>query len=197
MPSLPNSVAGQDPVTVTGSWQRHLPPRYFPQAMQGRASYSRWGRARGFPVLYLGRPLDSVVVEAYRHLVDPVDDPTIVDHLAPRGLVTARVSVTEILDLRTASTRVACGLTLAQLQSGTEDSAAYRACQEIAAAAHQQGFHGLVAPAATQLGETLALFSDRLPANEAPVITAEELWDRLPRDPRAEGRHLRAVPHPG
>ncbi len=80
--SLANSIAGQDPVSVRGSWQRHLPARYLPQAMEGRASYSRWGRARGFPVLYLGRPADSVVVEAYRHLVDPVDDPTILDHLA-------------------------------------------------------------------------------------------------------------------
>lgn len=191
--SLANSIAGQDPVSVRGSWQRHLPARYLPQAMEGRASYSRWGRARGFPVLYLGRPADSVVVEAYRHLVDPVDDPTILDHLAPRALVTAQVSVTEILDLRTSAARVELGLTVAQLRSATDDRRAYEACQEVAAAAHQQGLHGLIAPAATTLGETLALFADRLPAGEVPVITAEQLWDRLPSDPRARRPSLRVV----
>lgn len=194
MPSLSNSIAAQDPVKVTGSWQRHLPAQFLPQALEGRASYSRWGRPRGFPLVYLGRPGDSVVVEAYRHLVDPVDDPQILDHLVPRVLVTVQVSVTTILDLRTAAARVDLGLTVSQLVSGTEDRPAYQACQEVAAAAHQQGFHGLVAPAATDMGETLALFTDRLPASETPVVTDELLWERLPGDPRGRHRHLRAVP---
>src|SRR5680860_1875470 len=100
MTSLANAIAGQEPVTITGSWQRHLPARVLDRAMEGRHAYSRWGRDPGFPVLYLGRPGDSVVVEAYRHLVDPVEDPDIAKHLAPRVLVTAEVSVTEVLDLR-------------------------------------------------------------------------------------------------
>lgn len=194
MDSLANSIAGQDPAPVKGSWQRHLPARFLVRAMGGRTGYSRWGRDIGFPILYLGRPTDSVVVEAYRHLVDPVDDPTIRDHLAPRALVTADVAVTEILDLRTSKARMELGLTLAQIQSATHDRAAYGACQEVASAAHQQGFHGLVTPAATGLGETLALFSDRLPAHEIPVVTIEALWDRLPDDPRVRTRHLRVVP---
>jgi hypothetical protein len=194
MDSLANSIAGQDPAPVKGTWQRHLPARFLVRAMEGRTGYSRWGRGLGFPILYLGRPTDSVVVEAYRHLVDPVDDPTIRDHLAPRALVTADVAVTEILDLRTSKARMELGLTLAQIQSATHDRAAYGACQEVASAAHQQGFHGLVAPAATGLGETLALFSDRLPAHEIPVVTIEALWDRLPDDPRVRTRHLRVVP---
>jgi hypothetical protein len=32
----------------------------------------RWGTRDGFPVLYLGRPVDSVIVGAYRHQVDPI-----------------------------------------------------------------------------------------------------------------------------
>jgi hypothetical protein len=189
MSSLANAVAGQDPVTITGSWLRHLPARFRDRATEGRAAYSRWGRDPGFPILYLGRPADSVVVEAYRHLVDPVEDPDIRNHLAPRVLVTAEVTVTEILDLRRATSRMELGLTLSQIQSATDDRAAYSACQEVAAAAHQQGFHGIVAPAATELGETLALFSSRLPAHEVPVITEEVFWDQLPDDPR-----LRAKP---
>ena len=192
MDALANAIAGQEPVRVTGSWQRHLPARYRDRAMDGHQTYSRWGRPQGFPVLYLGRPEDSVVVEAYRHLVDPVENPELIDHLAPRALVTAEVNVTEILDLRSAKARMELGLTLSQMRSSTDDRAAYASCQEVAAAAHQQGFHGLVAPAATEVGETLALFSARLPDHEIPVVISEAHWDRLPDDPRAQ-RRLRIV----
>jgi hypothetical protein len=135
----------------------------------------------------------SVIVEAYRHLVDPVEDPAIREHLAPRVLVTATVDVSDILDLRTSRTRVELGLTMQQIQSATHDRAAYEACREVAAAAHQQGFRGLVAPAATGLGETLALFSDRLSASAIPVVTDEEFWEQLPDDPRVTRTSLRVV----
>ena len=125
MDSLANAVAGQDPVTIAGSWQRHLPVRFRDRALEGRAAYSRWGRDTGFPVLYLGRPTESVTVEAYRHLVDPVEDPAILDNLAPRVLVTADVNVSEILDLRTARARVELRLSLSQIRSPTHDRAAY------------------------------------------------------------------------
>ena len=39
------------------------------------------------------------------------------------------------------------------LTSATNDQVAYAKCQEVAATAHQLGFHGLVAPAATRRGE--------------------------------------------
>lgn len=193
MPSLANAVAGQDPVSVTGSWQRHLPAGHLPRALEGRATYSRWGRERGFPLLYLGRPGDSVVVEAYRHLIDPVEDEQLRLHLAPRVLITAEVNVTEILDLRQSRARVEIGLSMSQIQSATSDRDAYDACQEVAAAAHQQGFHGLIAPAATEMGETLALFTSRLPAVELPVLTGEVFWDGIPDDPRVIRSHLRVV----
>lgn len=157
-------------------------------------AYSRWGRDPGFPVLYLGRPGASVVVEAYRHLIDPVeDDPELRNQLAPRMVVTAKVAVTDILDLRQARCRVAVGLTLEQIQSSTSDRAAYLACQEVSAAAHQQGFHGLIAPAGTKIGETLALFSQRLPDHEVPVVISENIWDGIPDDPRSERPRLRLI----
>ncbi|MEO7058946.1 MAG: hypothetical protein ABI083_04460, partial [Lapillicoccus sp.] len=147
-------------------------------------------------LLYLGRPTDSVTVEAYRHLVDPViDDPTIIANLAPRVLVTADVNVSEILDLRSPRTRVAVGLSLGQIQSTTDDRNAYAACHQDSAAAHQGGFPGLIAPAATGLGETLALLSNLLSAAEQPVVTDVMYWDQLPADPRAArpGARLRVV----
>lgn len=186
MTPIANAIASQDPVSIAGSWLRHLEAQFRDQAMQGRAAYSRWGRSTGFPILYLGRPKSSVTVEAYRHLVDPVDDPDIVNHLVPRVLVEVNVDVTEILDLRPARARVELGLTLSQIQSETFDKDAYEACRDVAAAAHQQGFHGLIAPAATGLGDTLALFTAHLPAEQVPTIQREEFWNRLPADPRED-----------
>lgn len=188
MRSTANAVAGQVPVTVTGTWQRHLPARHRDRPLEGRAAYSRWGRKLGFPILYLGSPTASVVVEAYRHLVDPVDNPDLREQLAPRVLVTVEVDATDILDLRTAAARFELGLTPSQLHSPTEDRQAYAACQEVAAAAHQHGFHGLIAPAATELGETLALFTNNLPETEMPTLIQSVAWDQLPDDPRAKNR---------
>lgn len=195
MDSLANAVAGLalNAEPVTGTWQRHVPARYQHEPLGSHPAYSRWGRNPGFPLLYFGRPTDSVVVEAYRHLVDPVtDDPDIVEHLIPRVLITVEVQVTEILDLRSARARMELGLSLGQIQSSTGDRAAYAACQNVAAAAHQHGFHGLIAPAATGLGETLALFSQNLPVGELPRLTQAVTWDRLPADPRV-GTRLRLV----
>jgi len=89
-PSLAELIANSQPSTVDGQWQRHVSLRFVSEGLSGRRHSGRWGTKNGFPVLYLGKPLDSVVVEAYRHLVDPVidDDPSILDHLAPRALIT-------------------------------------------------------------------------------------------------------------
>lgn len=143
----------------------------------------RWGTRPGFPVLYLGRPEESVVVEAYRHLVDPVESTDLLAQIHPRVLVTAHVAVTDVLDLRTAGARAAAGLTLGDLQSGVDD---YERCQRVAQVAHQLGRHGIVAPAATRMGETLALFTDLVEAaGQRPVRSADDvLWETLPPDPR-------------
>ncbi len=135
-----------------------------------------------------------MVIEAYRHLVDPVEDyrPGTVP---PRVQVTCTVHVSEVLDLRTSLGRSEAGLTLAVLQSKTRDKDAYRQCQEVSAVAHQLGLHGLIAPAATQEGETLVLFPERLSPAETPTYVSMEHWDQLPADPRGHqaGGHLRLV----
>jgi hypothetical protein len=128
-------------------------------------------------------------------LIDPIADNP-VPPISPRALIACIVSVSMILDLRSAANRVSANLTMEQLLSDTRDRAAYSACQNVAAAAHQLEFHGLIAPAATQMGETLVLFTDRLDDDEQPSLVAEELWTELPPDPRkpGTGRHLRVVP---
>ena len=60
-------------------------------------------------------------------------------------------------------------------------------CQRVGQAAHQLGLHGLIAPAATEVGETLALFEQHLPEAQLPVLTDEALWVTLPPDPRPAG----------
>lgn len=50
--------------------------------------------------------------------------------------------------------------------------------------------HGILAPAATGVGETLALFERRLPAEEQPELIDIATWDGLPADPRPERSRL-------
>ncbi len=94
---LPRLVAAGAVTTLTGRWQRHRGARHASTALDGRLGDGRWGTKTGFPLLYLGHPLDSVIVEAYRHLIDPIEDEDerapLTQNLAPRALITANVSV--------------------------------------------------------------------------------------------------------
>lgn len=190
-------IAQTSPAAITGTWQRHSAARWANNALDGHRSNGRWGTLDGFDLIYLGTPRDSVIVEAYRHLVDPVEDPLPPTALAPRVLITVHVDVTNLLDLRSAGARMSAGLDISDLTSATTNTAAYERCREVAQIAHQLGRHGLVAPAATAMGETLVLFADLLPEHEHPRrLTQDEYWDQLPPDPRQPQarRHLRAVP---
>jgi len=172
--SLTEKVASVPHARVSGTFYRHAAPDR--DAFAG-GTMGRWGRT--FPVIYVGRPDTSVTVEAYRHLVEPHDiAPTMVK---PRVLYTVTVHVAKVLDLTEAAHRDAVGLSDADLMSAVDD---YDACQEVARAAHQLEMHAILAPAATGLGETLALFSQRITASERPAVVAEVLWTRLPDDPR-------------
>lgn len=104
MDTLPGRLASASLVRISGTWQRHVAARYANSALNGRVATARWGIEGGFPVLYLGKPTQSVVVEAYRHLVDPVVDGP--PEIRPRVLITCEVEVTEILDLRSVSSHV-------------------------------------------------------------------------------------------
>src|SRR5438132_9345394 len=99
--------------------------------------------------------------------------------VGPRRFAAADVNVTRILDLRDKPTLLRVGLSLEALQGP------HPPCQRVGLAAHQLGVHGIIAPAATGLGETLALFERHLPAAEIPALREEEVWEHLPPDPRA------------
>jgi RES domain-containing protein len=177
---LAEAVARAPRGVITGRFSRHA--SIGRRELSGSDSGGRWGPPGAYSVLYLGRPRDSVLTEAYRHLVDPfASDGMTGELVAPRRFVICDVSVSEILDLRTPEALVAVGLDDSDLDSPVGD---YEACRTVARVAHQLELHGVIAPAATGLGETLALFERHLPATELPRVVRQEIWDGLPADPR-------------
>jgi hypothetical protein len=150
------------------------------RTLTGSAAGGRWGAPGAYSVLYLGRPRESVVVEAYRHLVDDIEGMT-GENVGPRRLLEVEVALTSILDLRVAANLDAVGLTESHLRTPPDD---YARCQRVGRVAHQLGLHGIIAPAARGLGETLAVFELHLPPDEQPVLVGEIDWLTLPHDPR-------------
>lgn len=125
MDSLAVLVAACPRAYVDGIWQRHVATRHAAQALDGRHGTGRWSTKSGFRVLYLGRPTNSVIIEAYRHLVDPIEDARMLAQLEPRTLVTCTVEYTDLLDLRESASRMQLDLPFGVLHSATSDSAAY------------------------------------------------------------------------
>jgi RES domain len=156
-------VADIEPRDVRGTFERHCALRW--EGLRPSTAGGRWGARGAYDVLYLGRPRDSVVVEAYRHLVeDELDAPAeLATTLLERRLLTCDVAVTNFLDLRPADVREHLGLGEGALRSAIGD---YAECQSIGAAAHGRGLSGVLAPAASGLGETIALFTSNLPRDQ-------------------------------
>lgn len=139
----------------------------------------RWGPEHGFPVINLGQPVPSVIVEAYRRLVDPVEGMR-GELVGPRVLLTVEVDVDQLLDLRDPTHLAAVGLDDDALRGP------WPPCVRVARAAHQLGLHGILAPAATELGITLALFEQHLPTIRLQLSPAGRrgrtfLLTRVPR----------------
>lgn len=181
--SLVERVAQVPGSPVSGTYYRH--------ASIGREPFNggldgRWGAP--FPVIYLADNEAGAITEAYRHLVEYDGVPAA--RVQPRDLYTVAVQAFDLLDLLDPAHLAAVGLTDADLRSPVGD---YETCQEVAAAAHQLGRHGIVAPAAHGIGNTLALFRERINPSEQPRTTARSRWEHLPPDPRQAGPLLRAV----
>lgn len=172
------AVARAPAVAIAGSFYRHSHPDAEP--LRGSASGGRWGPEGTYSVLYLGRPPATIIAEAYRHLVDDDADLT-GEMVGPRLFSTVEVNVTSILDLRQSSAQHLVGLDDAALRTDVDEHAP---CRRVGQAAHQLGLHGVIAPAATGMGDTLALFDEQLPAVELPQLIETTIWLHLPPDPR-------------
>ncbi len=176
---IANAIAGTTLAAALGTWYRHA--WHGTKEIKGSTGGGRWGPENGFPVIYLGRPVASVTVEAYRRLVDPVQGMR-GELVAPRALLTVDVDVDQLLDLRDPDHLMKVGLDQDALRGP------WPPCVRVARAAHQLGLHGILAPAATELGLTLALFEQHLPVGQMPHIVRREHWASLPPDPRTTSR---------
>src|SRR3954454_7100310 len=107
--SLVLAVAEARTTTIEGLFQRHTSLGH--RKLTGSAGGGRWGPEGAYPVLYLGRPLESVIVEAYRHLVEPIEGMR-ADLVGPRRLLTCEVRVSYLLDLRRQDNQTIVGLTM-------------------------------------------------------------------------------------
>lgn len=172
---IANAIAGTELASAQGRWYRHA--SHGTNELKGSTGGGRWGPEHGFPVIYLGRPTESVTVEAYRRLVDPVEGMR-GDLVGPRVLLTLMVDVDHLLDLRHPGHLAKVGLDEHALRGP------WAPCVRVARAAHQLGLHGILAPAATEVGLTLALFEQYLPPSQMPRVTHRERWATLPPDPR-------------
>jgi hypothetical protein len=109
------AIADLDTIRLQGTFERHTSLRW--EELRPSAAGGRWGARRAYEVLYLGRPRSSVVIEAYRHLVDDELDDTggLATSVLERRIVTCKVDVPNILDLRSHSIQNAVSLTDTQL----------------------------------------------------------------------------------
>jgi len=177
--SVAVAVSSAPTCSVSGEFMRHISPKI--DDLVSSAAGGRWGPPGAFSVLYLGRPQPSVVIEAYRHLVDDDLDGMPASAVGPRRLITCQVNVERILDLRAPTALSGLDLDAETLRSNV---GTYGPCHRVALAAHQLELWGIIAPAATGLGETLALFETHVPPDRWPILTASEIWPQLPADPR-------------
>lgn len=174
---LANAIAGTVPGAESGVYLRHASTRV--RELRASSGGGRWGPERQYPVLYLGRPEASVIAEAYRSLVDGVEGMR-AELVEPRHVFTVRVDVDNVLDLRVDEHLAAVGLDHGALRGP------WAPCQRVGLAAHQLGLHGVIAPSATGLGLTLALFEHNLPPEQWPAVDATKVWQTLPQDPRQQ-----------
>jgi hypothetical protein len=175
------AISDLEPVSVEGTFQRHCALRF--RDLTPSPAGGRWGAPGAYEVLYLGRPPESVVAEAYRHLVeDELDSASaLAAAVLERRLITCEVHVAGVLDVRDPGARAALALGDERLRSEVGD---YGHCRAVAGAAHQLGLAGVLAPAASGIGETLALFAANTPIAQWPTVAASEIWRGLPADPR-------------
>jgi hypothetical protein len=181
---LVNAVSTVPTVSIDGRFYRCVSQSRIRQALDGSDRGGRWGSPGSFRVLYLTDEYESCVIEAYRHANDAALDP--VGQPVNLGLITVDVKVSNVVDLRGPHAQM-LGLDASILFSEPQLSsgAAYESCSRVASVAHQLRRHGVIAPAATGRGLTLALFADLLPDHERPQLTGGvSQWERLPADPR-------------
>jgi RES domain-containing protein len=161
------------PVAFSGRGFRHLDPSRNPLSGTGARIFGgRWNPPESFPVIYLG--LSKAVVEAEFLRMAALQGRDVHEFL-PRAYVTYGVSLHGVLDLRLDETRLAVGLSEADLFGLDRER-----CRSVGDAAHYLALEGILAPSATRAGEVLAVFNDRLGADSSVEVLATATWTAPP-----------------
>ncbi len=166
---------GVDVASVTGTFYRHSDLKT--QDLVGSvASTGRWGSSKHHRVLYLGRPKDAVIREAYKRLVDSVPgmEPSMV---AARMFLHCGVDIDNVVDLRTEHSLEVLDI------SGDVLVGDPGPCQVVGDLAFENGYKGVIAPSAAGPGETIAVFMENLTESEVPKKIEAHMWDKLPPRP--------------
>lgn len=166
------TIDGLSPVSVEGDAFRHQAAEwsYSQPGAGARTVGGRWNPPNSFATLYLGLSLEVVEAEFHRLAERSGRDP---EEFLPRHLLRYEIRLESLLDLTDAAARKELGLSDAQLRSADA-----RACQEIGEAAHHLGREGVLAPSATDAGQVLAVFVERLlPASRMDLASTTE-WKR-------------------
>ncbi len=152
---------------------RHQGPGYDPLSGEGaRIQGGRWNPPNSFPVLYLALDSSTAAAEFYRRAEREGRRP---QDLLPRRLYHYRVELGAVLDLGTQDKLAQVGLSFVEVSSDDLSR-----CQVVGEAAHYLGFEGVLAPSATNAGQNLAVFFDRLQAASTVLPLDSELWEALP-----------------
>jgi hypothetical protein len=94
------AISKLQPIHLKGTFERHTSLLW--GELQPSAAGGRWGARRTYEVLYLGRPRSSIVIEAYRHLIDDEldDGAALAASVLERRVVTCEVDIANVLDIR-------------------------------------------------------------------------------------------------
>lgn len=169
--------SGAKTIRIDGAFYRHTSLQH--TKLEGSKSGGRWAFPDTFLVIYLGRPQKTAIAEAYRHLVDPIEGMR-PEFVKPRAFLRCQAIINPVLDLRHHET-----VKIVNVSSDDLVSNNYKVCQKVGQAAYETDYlKGILAPSATGIGETLALFGDRLDKEDTLQIKDQTIWETLPPDPR-------------
>lgn len=178
MPNLASVIASLGSTRVHGDFFRYTSVHSTLTTVN--TAGGRWHPPNSFQAVYFADGRESAISEAYRRIVNAFDPP-----LPPAG-VTLRlwrlgIDANEVLDLRQRDAWQKLGLTLDDLRSPLRH---YEACQLVGKTAHQLGLQGIIAPAATGIGNHLSLFDEHAKPQAQPKVISDEILNGLPPDPR-------------
>ena len=165
-----------DPISIRGTWFRHIPHRGKVWAQPEPAATGRWQQGRVVAGFYLAESEDTAWAEWYRYLAEVGLRP---DHALPRDLWRFSVDI-RVANLGTRPRLERIGL--ATPRPGQSDWSAF---QPVGHRLFREGWRGLVAPSAARpgRGKVLCLFRDAATIEGVKPIPPPRIYRRAPAVP--------------